>query len=121
MRFHYSLVVGCGPHCNCPPDCSNRVQQNVTLPGLQHFCRDPKIGLGVRTTQDIGVGLFQFIPDQFPFSGQIVCELAGRITDLEPKDHMGIDPEYSWTMKNEQQDGYSRVAKWILNRNVCSI
>ncbi|OIW09477.1 hypothetical protein TanjilG_23056 [Lupinus angustifolius] len=62
-----SVVYECGPSCQCPPTCRNRVSQG----GL-------KIRLEVFRTNDKGWGLRSWDPIR---AGTFICEYAGEVID----------------------------------------
>ncbi|OIV90016.1 hypothetical protein TanjilG_00317 [Lupinus angustifolius] len=62
-----SVVYECGPSCQCPPNCRNRVSQG----GL-------KIRLEVFKTKDKGWGLRSWDPIR---AGTFICEYAGEVID----------------------------------------
>ncbi|CAL0332769.1 unnamed protein product [Lupinus luteus] len=62
-----SVVYECGPSCQCPPNCRNRVSQG----GL-------KIRLEVFRTKDKGWGLRSWDPIR---AGTFICEYAGEVID----------------------------------------
>ncbi|XP_062226309.1 histone-lysine N-methyltransferase, H3 lysine-9 specific SUVH5-like isoform X2 [Phragmites australis] len=63
------LVYECGPSCECPPSCHNRVGQHGIKFRLQVF-KTKSMGWGVRT--------LDFIP-----SGSFVCEYIGEVLEDE--------------------------------------
>ncbi|KAK7290733.1 hypothetical protein RIF29_05363 [Crotalaria pallida] len=62
-----SVVYECGPSCQCPPNCRNRVSQG----GL-------KMRLEVFRTKDKGWGLRSWDPIR---AGTFICEYAGEVID----------------------------------------
>ncbi|KAM1208809.1 hypothetical protein ACFX2I_014485 [Malus domestica] len=74
-----SLLHECGPSCQCPPNCRNRVSQS----GL-------KVRLEVFRTKDKGWGLRSLDPIR---AGSLLCEYAGQVLTISGVEEMGGDYE----------------------------
>ncbi|KAM0993604.1 hypothetical protein ACFX2A_009369 [Malus domestica] len=74
-----SLLHECGPSCQCPPNCRNRVSQS----GL-------KVRLEVFKTKDKGWGLRSLDPIR---AGSFLCEYAGQVLNISGVEEMGSDYE----------------------------
>ncbi|KDO57379.1 hypothetical protein CISIN_1g008407mg [Citrus sinensis] len=70
-----SLVHECGPSCQCPPTCRNRVSQG----GL-------RVHLEVFKTKDKGWGLRSWDPIR---AGAFICEYAGQVIDISKIEELG--------------------------------
>ncbi|PIN14204.1 histone H3 (Lys9) methyltransferase SUV39H1/Clr4, required for transcriptional silencing [Handroanthus impetiginosus] len=72
------LVYECGPHCQCPPSCYNRVSQRGIRFQLEIFMTESR-GWGVRPLASIP-------------SGSFICEYAGELLeDKEAEKRVGSD------------------------------
>ncbi|KAJ1433987.1 hypothetical protein SESBI_05835, partial [Sesbania bispinosa] len=74
-----SVVYECGPSCQCPPNCRNRVSQG----GL-------KLRLEVFRTKDKGWGLRSWDPIR---AGAFICEYAGEVIDNARVEELGGENE----------------------------
>ena len=74
-----SVIYECGPSCQCPPNCRNRISQG----GL-------KIRLEVFKTKDKGWGLRSWDPIR---AGTFICEYAGEVIDNARADELGGENE----------------------------
>ncbi|XP_010677133.2 histone-lysine N-methyltransferase, H3 lysine-9 specific SUVH6 [Beta vulgaris subsp. vulgaris] len=85
-----SLAYECGPSCNCPPTCHNRVSQHgIKLP-LEIFKTESK-GWGLRSLSSIP-------------SGSFVCEYIGELLDdKEAEQRVGND-EYLFDIGQNYSD-----------------
>ncbi|TYI70152.1 hypothetical protein E1A91_D08G201900v1 [Gossypium mustelinum] len=80
------LVYECGPNCNCPPSCYNRVSQHGIKIQLEIFKTESR-GWGVRSLNSISSGTF-------------ICEYAGELLeDREAEERKGND-EYLFDIGN---------------------
>ncbi|KAF7819187.1 histone-lysine N-methyltransferase, H3 lysine-9 specific SUVH1-like [Senna tora] len=70
-----SVIYECGPSCQCPPNCRNRVSQG----GL-------KLRLEVFKTKDKGWGLRSWDPIR---AGSFICEYAGEVIDNARVEELG--------------------------------
>lgn len=74
-----SVVYECGPSCQCPPNCKNRITQG----GL-------KIRLEVFKTKNKGWGLRSWDPIR---AGAFICEYAGEVIDNARMEELGGENE----------------------------
>ncbi|XP_061355991.1 histone-lysine N-methyltransferase, H3 lysine-9 specific SUVH1-like [Gastrolobium bilobum] len=74
-----SVIHECGPSCQCPPNCRNRVSQG----GL-------KFRLEVFRTKDKGWGLRSWDPIR---AGTFICEYAGEVIDNARVEELGGENE----------------------------
>ena len=86
-----SLLLECGPSCQCAPNCRNRASQT----GL-------KIHLEVFKTKDRGWGLRSWDPIR---AGAFICEYAGQVIDPSKIDKFGVDVDDDYVFDA------SRIAK----------
>lgn len=85
-----TLVYECGPSCNCPPACYNRVTQHGIKIQLEIFKTDTR-GWGVRSLNSIA-------------SGSFICEYIGElIEDTEAEKRTGND-EYLFDIGQNYSD-----------------
>ncbi|XP_047319260.1 histone-lysine N-methyltransferase family member SUVH9-like [Impatiens glandulifera] len=75
------LVYECGPKCNCPPNCRNRVSQRGVKYKLEVF-RSRETGWGVRSLDLIQAGSF-------------ICEYAGVVLTKEQAQIMSMNGDSS--------------------------
>uniref|UniRef100_A0A0E0K317 Histone-lysine N-methyltransferase n=1 Tax=Oryza punctata TaxID=4537 RepID=A0A0E0K317_ORYPU len=87
------LIYECGPSCNCPPSCQNRVSQHGIKFRLQVF-KTKSMGWGVRSL------------DSIP-SGSFVCEYIGELLEEEEAQKRKND-EYLFEIGNN----YYNVSRW---------
>ncbi|XP_073135616.1 uncharacterized protein [Henckelia pumila] len=84
------LVFECGPSCNCPPSCYNRVTQRGIRFKLEIFKTDSR-GWGLRSVNSIP-------------SGSFICEYAGELLeDKEAEQRVGND-EYLFDIGQNYSD-----------------
>ncbi|XP_073301628.1 uncharacterized protein [Primulina huaijiensis] len=84
------LVFECGPSCNCPPSCYNRVTQRGIRFKLEIFKTDSR-GWGLRSLNSIPSGCF-------------ICEYAGELLeDKEAEQRVGND-EYLFDIGQNYSD-----------------
>lgn len=84
------LVFECGPSCNCPPSCYNRVSQRGIRFKLEIFKTDSR-GWGLRSINSIP-------------SGSFICEYAGELLeDKEAEQRVGND-EYLFDIGQNYSD-----------------
>lgn len=94
------LVFECGPSCNCPPSCYNRVTQRGIRFKLEIFKTDSR-GWGLRSLNSIP-------------SGSFICEYAGELLeDKEAEQRVGND-EYLFDIGQNYSD-------FSLNAEECAI
>ncbi|XP_015970772.1 histone-lysine N-methyltransferase, H3 lysine-9 specific SUVH1 [Arachis duranensis] len=74
-----SVIYECGPSCQCPPNCRNRISQG----GL-------KFRLEVFKTKDKGWGLRSWDPIR---AGTFICEYAGEVIDNAKVDEFSSENE----------------------------
>ncbi|XP_022737173.1 histone-lysine N-methyltransferase, H3 lysine-9 specific SUVH6-like [Durio zibethinus] len=84
------IVYECGPTCNCPAKCNNRVSQHGIKFQLEIFKTESR-GWGVRSLNSIP-------------SGSFICEYAGELLeDREAEERTGND-EYLFDIGNNYSD-----------------
>lgn len=74
-----SLLYECGPSCQCPPNCRNRISQS----GL-------RVRLEVFKTKDKGWGLRSWDPIR---AGAFICEYAGEVIANHKPEELGSENE----------------------------
>ncbi|XP_054802943.1 histone-lysine N-methyltransferase, H3 lysine-9 specific SUVH1-like [Prosopis cineraria] len=74
-----SVIYECGPSCQCPPTCRNRVSQG----GL-------RVRLEVFKTKNKGWGLRSWDPIR---AGAFICEYAGEVIDNARMEELGVENE----------------------------
>ncbi|KAK7256255.1 hypothetical protein RIF29_29694 [Crotalaria pallida] len=89
-----SIVYECGPNCNCPPTCNNRVSQHGIKFQFEIFKTKTK-GWGVRSLNTIP-------------SGRFICEYTGELLeDSEAEKRVGSD-DYLFDIGNNHIDNSLR-------------
>ncbi|KAJ7972043.1 Histone-lysine N-methyltransferase, H3 lysine-9 specific SUVH1 [Quillaja saponaria] len=83
-----SLIYECGPSCQCPPNCQNRVSQSGLKFRLEVFKSKDK-GWGLRSWDAIRAGAF-------------ICEYAGEVTDSSKAEELCGENEDDYLFDSTQ-------------------
>ncbi|KAL9231170.1 hypothetical protein vseg_006427 [Gypsophila vaccaria] len=84
------LVYECGPFCNCPPSCPNRVSQHGMKLPLEIFKTESR-GWGVRCLSSIS-------------SGSFICEYIGELLDDKQAEQRAGNDEYLFDIGQNYND-----------------
>ncbi|XP_015069540.1 histone-lysine N-methyltransferase, H3 lysine-9 specific SUVH6-like [Solanum pennellii] len=93
------LVYECGPSCNCPPSCKNRVSQHGPRYHLEVFKTESR-GWGLRSRDHVS-------------SGSFICEYVGELLDEKEAENRIDNDEYLFDIGNYDEE----IPKRNVSRN----